>query len=99
MPSSGEKTADSVVRNLEIIGEAANRLPQEIRDHHVEVPWSRGGGFEVRDALVPGSVSGTRFEPHGILSWENGREQGTSSAANRHDHSRFGGSLGRPRIS
>jgi uncharacterized protein with HEPN domain len=26
-----EKTIDSVVRNLEIIGEAANRLPQDFR--------------------------------------------------------------------
>lgn len=43
-----EKTADSVVRNLEVIGEAASRLPQEIRNHHVEVPWSRIVGLRHR---------------------------------------------------
>ena len=39
-----EKTADSVVRNLEIIGEAASRLPQDIRDHYGEVPWAGSSG-------------------------------------------------------
>lgn len=30
---------DAVVRNLEIIGEAANRLPLEFRKKHDGVPW------------------------------------------------------------
>ncbi|MGH7827290.1 MAG: HepT-like ribonuclease domain-containing protein [Candidatus Binatia bacterium] len=29
-----DKTVDSVVRNLEIIGEAANRLPEDLRTEH-----------------------------------------------------------------
>ena len=29
------KTIDSVVRNLEIIGEAANQLPKEFRDQYI----------------------------------------------------------------
>ena len=29
---SDDKTMDAVIRNFEIIGEAANRLPDEIRD-------------------------------------------------------------------
>jgi uncharacterized protein with HEPN domain len=29
---SDDKTIDAVIRNFEIIGEAANRLPDEIRD-------------------------------------------------------------------
>ena len=47
---SSEKTRprDSVVRNLEIIGEAASRLPQEFKDHHVEIPWSRIIGLRHR---------------------------------------------------
>lgn len=32
-----EKTADSVVRNLEIIGEAAGRLPAEFRSAHPKI--------------------------------------------------------------
>jgi uncharacterized protein with HEPN domain len=34
-----EKTADAVVRNLEIIGEAANRLPEAVRASAPEVDW------------------------------------------------------------
>ena len=33
------KTQDAVVRNLEIIGEAARRIPEEIRRRHPEIPW------------------------------------------------------------
>lgn len=29
-----DKTVDAVIRNFEIIGEAANRLPEEFRDRH-----------------------------------------------------------------
>jgi uncharacterized protein with HEPN domain len=34
-----EKTIDSVVRNLEIIGEAANRLPEDFRTQYPEIKW------------------------------------------------------------
>lgn len=33
-----EKTSDSVVRNLEVIGEGANRIPPEFREQHPEIP-------------------------------------------------------------
>lgn len=33
------KTVDAVVRNLEIVGEAVNALPQAFRDQHNEIPW------------------------------------------------------------
>ncbi len=29
-----KKTVQAVIRNLEIIGEAANNLPQEFKEHH-----------------------------------------------------------------
>jgi uncharacterized protein with HEPN domain len=35
-----EKTIDSVLRNLEIIGEAARQLPAEIREQYPEIPWA-----------------------------------------------------------
>ena len=33
------KTVDAVVRNFEIIGEAAARVPEEIVAVHPEIPW------------------------------------------------------------
>ena len=34
------KTVDAVIRNFEIIGEAAKSLPKDIKDQYPEVPWS-----------------------------------------------------------
>jgi|SRR4030042_1997320 len=39
--SSDEKTIDAVVRNLEIIGEATRRLPDEVRIRHSDIEWIR----------------------------------------------------------
>ena len=36
-----EKTTDAVVRNFEVIGEAVSQIPQEFKDNHHNVPWSR----------------------------------------------------------
>lgn len=35
------KTLDAVVRNLEIIGEAAKQMPQDIIERFSDVPWRR----------------------------------------------------------
>lgn len=35
------KTVDAVLRNLEIIGEAAKHVPENIRMQHPEIPWKR----------------------------------------------------------
>jgi uncharacterized protein with HEPN domain len=43
-----DKTSDSVVRNLEVIGEAANRLPRGFRERHSEIPWARIIGLRHR---------------------------------------------------
>ena len=42
------KTLDAVIRNFEIIGEAANRLPEEFKDKHQIVDWFRIIGFRNR---------------------------------------------------
>ena len=34
------KTVDAVIRNFEVIGEAAKNLPKEIKSKYPEVPWS-----------------------------------------------------------
>lgn len=35
-----QKTIDAVVRNLEIIGEAAKNMPEEFKKAHNTLPWS-----------------------------------------------------------
>ncbi len=42
------KTVDAVIRNFEIIGEAANRLPEEFKDKHSNIDWHRIRGFRNR---------------------------------------------------
>jgi uncharacterized protein with HEPN domain len=46
--SNDQKTIDAVVRNLEIIGEAANRLPDEFKGNHTEVEWHKVVGLRNR---------------------------------------------------
>jgi uncharacterized protein with HEPN domain len=43
-----DRTIDAVIRNFEIIGEAANRLPEEIRDQYANIDWHRIRGFRNR---------------------------------------------------
>ena len=42
------KTIDAVVRNFEIIGEAANRLPEDFKDLYQDIDWLRIRGFRNR---------------------------------------------------
>ena len=42
------KTVDAVIRNFEIIGEAANRLPDEFKDAHPGIDWHKMRGFRNR---------------------------------------------------
>jgi len=46
--SNDQKSIDAVVRNLEIIGEAANRLPDEFKEKHPEVEWHKVIGLRNR---------------------------------------------------
>ena len=45
---SDEKTADAVVRNFEIIGEAANRIQDEFKFDTPHIDWKKLRGFRNR---------------------------------------------------
>ena len=45
-----EKTFDAVMRDLEIIGEAAKHIPPEARAQHPEIDWQKIAGL--RDIVV-----------------------------------------------
>jgi uncharacterized protein with HEPN domain len=45
-----ERTVDAVVRNLEVIGEAAKNIPIEIRSALPDIEWQRIAGL--RDVLI-----------------------------------------------
>lgn len=46
--SKDRKTQDAVVRNLEIVGEASSRLPEEFRNLHRDIPWALLRGLRNR---------------------------------------------------
>jgi len=43
-----DKTMDAVIRNFEIIGEAAHRLPDDVKERFMSVEWFRIRGFRNR---------------------------------------------------
>lgn len=44
------KTVNAVIRSLEVMGEAAKRIPGNIRDRYPDIPWKRMAGM--RDKLI-----------------------------------------------
>lgn len=44
------KTQDAVIRNLEIIGEAAKNLSEQLKAKHATIPWKGMAG--IRDKLI-----------------------------------------------
>ena len=45
-----DKTEYAVIRALEVVGEAARRIPETFREKHPDIPWSEMAGM--RDKLI-----------------------------------------------
>ena len=45
-----KKTTNAVIRSLEVMGEAAKRIPEVIRENYPDIPWKRMAGM--RDKLI-----------------------------------------------
>ncbi len=58
-----KKTRDAVVRNLEIIGEAAKNIPVDIKEKYPEVNWKEMAGM--RDKLIH-----EYFGVSNVIVWE-----------------------------
>ena len=44
------KTSDAVIRNLEILGEAARHIPDDVVSRHPDVPWKKAR--DMRNVLI-----------------------------------------------
>lgn len=58
-----ERTLDAVLRNLEVLGEACEQLPPEVRARHTEIEWRKVAGLHDIIAHADFGVD------HGIL-WD-----------------------------
>ncbi|HLZ68942.1 MAG TPA: DUF86 domain-containing protein [Dehalococcoidia bacterium] len=68
---ANQEKVDAVVRNIEVIGEAAGRVPAEIRDHYPAAPWATiramrnilAHGYYAVDLELVWGVVQNRLEP------------------------------------
>lgn len=45
-----KKTINAVVRSVEVIGEAAKKIPKTLRDKYPDIPWKKMAGM--RDKMI-----------------------------------------------
>ena len=45
-----KKTVNAVIRSHKVIGEAAKKIPEDLRQRHAQIPWKRMAGM--RDKLI-----------------------------------------------
>ena len=63
-----DKTAYAVVRALEIIGEAAKKIPSPVKEEHSAIPWR--GMMGIRDKLIH-DYFGVNLEVVWKTAWED----------------------------
>ena len=63
---SNDMLVDAVARNLEVIGEAAKQVPDELRSEYADVPWRRMAGVRDPERRAGGSPQ-SRGDPRDAL--------------------------------
>jgi uncharacterized protein with HEPN domain len=48
--SRDKKTINAVIRSIEVMGEAAKKIPKSLKDKHSRIPWKKMAG--IRDKLI-----------------------------------------------
>ena len=65
---SNRMMQDAVIRNFQVIGEAAKRLTPEFRDQHATIPWKQMAAF--RDVLTHDYVNVDLMQVWGVIERE-----------------------------
>ncbi len=78
------RTQDAVIRNFEVIGEAAKRIPEQYRREQPSIPWRALAGF--RDVLIHQYEGVNTTEVWRIVE----RDLGAFAAGNSRNPSPFG---------
>ena len=50
--TADRRTYDATIRNIEVVGEAANNVPRHVWDAHPEIPWR--GVIATRNRIIHG---------------------------------------------
>jgi uncharacterized protein with HEPN domain len=77
------KTVDAVIRNLEVIGEAANKIPEQIKEKYDNVPWDEmylarnkisheyfGIDYDIIWDIISNHLPGNRIQIQNIIDSE-----------------------------
>ncbi len=59
------KTQDAVLRNLEVLGEASNKIPEKARKDYPDLPWKKWQRREIDSFII---ILGSTLILSGILS-------------------------------
>ena len=68
---SDEKTVDAVIRNFEIIGEAAGRLTDDFRKANSQIDWKKSAGSETVSFTIISELTSLLFGTLFRTTWTN----------------------------
>ena len=52
-----KKTVNAILRSIEVIGEAAKRVPDDVRAQYPQIPWKEMAGMRDKVTLIASSCS------------------------------------------